>query len=66
MRLTQSYKAIVLVLLLLSNSFLLSKTINPVSPKQEEKINLVIDTDKGIKEREYYDMLSVSRELHNL
>ena len=52
MRLIQLYK--IILLLLLSNTLLLSEHIKPSSPNQEEKISLVIDTDKGKKERGYY------------
>ena len=52
MRLIQSYKIILLILL--SSTFLLSEHIKPFSYRQEERIDLVIDTDKGKKERSYY------------
>jgi len=52
MRLIQLYK--IILLLLLSNTLLLSEHIKPSSPNQEEKISLVIDTEKGKKERSYY------------
>jgi len=52
MRLTLLYKTILLILLF--NSFILPDSISPSSSMQEEKINLVIDTEKGKKERAYY------------
>ena len=51
MRLIQLYK---IIFLLLAVNFLLSAAIPPSSSMQEEKINLIIDTDKGKKERSYY------------
>jgi len=51
MKLIQFYK---IVFLLLALNFLLSGAIPPSSSMQEEKINLIIDTDKGKKERSYY------------
>ena len=48
MRLIQLYK---IIFLLLAVNFLLSAAIPPSSSMQEEKINLIIDTDKGKKDR---------------
>ena len=52
MKLIQSYKIVLLILI--SSCFLFSESINPSQSNKEEKINLVVDTDKGTKERRYY------------
>ena len=52
MKLIQLYKTILLVLI--SSCILFPESINPSQSSKEEKINLVVDTEKGTKERRYY------------
>ena len=52
MKSIQLYK--IILLFVLFSTLVLSESVSPSSSMQEEKINLVIDTDKGKKERAYY------------